>query len=98
MKVSYAQLHHPLFLGGKNHGEKLFNREGLELEYNRAEKELKVSYKGKTQYIPSTNVAAYEPWTEEKTVSVAAPRGAVKAQVSTPQDHVFANGPGKIHN
>ncbi len=96
MKVSYAQLHHPLFLGGKNHGEKLFNRAGLELEYNRTEKELKVTYNNKTQYIPSTNVASYEPWVEEKVEKAAAPMGKIKAQASDPTAHVFAGlGNGK---
>jgi hypothetical protein len=99
IKVAYAMLHHPLFLGGKNHGEKLFNKSGMEISYDRVEKELIVTYNGKTQYIPSTNVAAYEPWTDPKEEKrPAALRGPIKAQVTTPQDHVFSSGPGKTHN
>jgi hypothetical protein len=98
IKVDYAKLHSALFLGGKNHGEKLFNKAGMTLSYDTATKELIATYNGKTHHLVSFE--GYEPAThaKEELEPAYAPPGKVKAQVSTPQDHVFSSGPGKTHN
>ncbi len=98
--LEFAQLHYPLFLAGKNHGVKLFNKAGVSLAYDRAEKELIVIYSGKTAIIPSSNIASMErpQSSTQKEVPAPAPRGKIKAQVSTPTDHVFAEGPGRLRD
>lgn len=61
MKLKFAEVHSPLFHGGKNHGVKLLPKDGLEIEYDREEKELTVWYKGEPTYLPSTSVHNYTP-------------------------------------
>jgi hypothetical protein len=58
--LEFAELHTPLFLNGKNFGMKLIpgKTSGLTLAYNRAEKELLVSWMDKTAIIPSSNVVS----------------------------------------
>ena len=100
MKIKWAELHTPLFLGGTNLQSKLdpHKRTGLEMEYDRSEKELIVRWNGETAIIPTTNVASMiegEVAARGKTESVTPP-SKITAQVSTPQDHVFAGaGHGK---
>ncbi len=99
MKVSFAELHNPLFLAGKNHGQKLFAKSGMELNYSREDKELAVTYNGKTAYLPSTSVHSYEvsgPGPKDEKPPIV--HGKIRAQVSTPQDHVFAADGGKTRN
>ena len=99
LKLEFVELHGPLFLAGKNHGLKLFNKAGVTLLYDRQEKELHVQFNEKTAIIPSTNIVAMHPYVGE-TVKAAPPvvKGVVKAQRSTPHDHVFSDGPGKTNN
>lgn len=110
IKVKFAELHAPLFLNGKNHGLKLFSKNGIILEYDKEEKELLVNYRGSIAHLPSTSVHSYEP--DSMTLSEAAmtelsqssgpsiaPTKKVKAQVSGPHDHVFAGqGAGKARD
>lgn len=65
MKIKFAELHAPLFHGGKNHGMKLKAGGDLEMDYDRAEKELTVTYKGESTYVPSTSVQNYTPLVQE---------------------------------
>lgn len=98
--VGMANLHSPHFhacgITGKNMGERLdASRDAqLTMVYDRETKELEVTWQGKTAFVPESNVKAYYEL-EDKTgpKEVRKVVGAVKAQVSTPQDHVFA-GPG----
>lgn len=101
IEISRADLHGPVILGGKNLGgttNKLSYQHapGIKMLYCRTHKELHVAYNGDEGIIPSSNVAmlvpakhkakADEPKSEQT-------RTVIKAQASTPQDHVFA-GPG----
>lgn len=64
MKLQFAELLSPLFLGGTNLGLKLNpkTRSGLSLEYNREFKELHVTYNGVISIIPTeANVNSMEP-------------------------------------
>ena len=95
--LKHAELHNPLFLSGTNLQMKLdpSKRDGLDLVYDREEKELLVTYKDDTAIIPSSNVASMIPGTVVKPKAITHHAVAtIKAQVSTPQDHVFA-GPGQ---
>lgn len=100
LNLTYAELHAPLFLGGKNHQLKLVAGSEMKLVYDRDEKELLVSWtnhKGTHEAIvPLSTVLSMWPKTGEvvEIKKAAAPQPQVKAQVETPQDHVFA-GPGK---
>lgn len=100
VKIEFAELQTPLFLGGKNHQVKLQHGSGLALEYDREEKELLVTYNKKTAIIPSSNVASMTIGTLQAEQPVAAPRPGrpIKAQASSPTDHVFADGPGKTRD
>jgi hypothetical protein len=88
MKLKYAELLVPLFLAGKNFNTKLepLKYAGLELSYDRAEKELHVSWNGEKGIVPCTNVAVMV----EDNGRYAKPRVApaanvkIKAQVSAP--------------
>ena len=105
IKLSFAELQAPFFLAGTNLGQKLdpAKRTGLALWYDRAEKELLVSYEGKVSIVPtSSNVISMTP--EDPTaLKVEGPKAQkpkvqgpntltslASAQASTPQDHVFA--------
>jgi hypothetical protein len=99
--VEYAKLHSPLFLGGKNHGDKLFRNKGLSMEYDTETRELTVGYNGKEHHLVAFE--GYEPCLGVKEaneeVGTLIRRGRPpKAQVTTPQDHVFSNGPGKTRD
>ncbi len=106
--LRFAEIHAPLFLlgdKGKNLGTKLDPKKqtGLTLVYDRAEKELLVSYLDMEAIIPATNVVSMLPMKAEKKVAAKAVKAAqkddtltgkpIEAQVSTPQTHVHA-GPG----
>ncbi len=106
--LEFAELHSPLFLGGKNHQMKLTAgaRTKLQLVYDRAEKELLVFWdEGQHEAIvPVSNVSSMTPKRvdkvepevepEVKPAPVSVASVARTAQVSTPQSHVFA-GEGK---
>lgn len=103
IEVGFAELHKPLFLGGKNHGEKLDSHRfpDLLMEYDKKEKELIVTYNHTVAYVPSTNVAYYHPGKakDRKILQAGSPMVANisgTAQVETPMSHVHAgHGHGK---
>lgn len=100
VEIGFAELHNALFLGGKNHGLKLdpHRYPTLKLVYDRAEKELIVSWNQETAIIPSSNVASMTVGKpkDRKVIQSASPQIAEigTAQVETPMSHVHA-GPGK---
>lgn len=100
--IKRAELHTVLFLGGKNQGLKLENKSGLVMVYDRPEKELIVHFGGEKAILPSSNVASMVEVNPTAKIEVAqkAPQvhGKIKAQVSTPTDHVFSSGPGKTND
>ena len=104
IELSFAELHTSLFLAGTNLGLKLqpTNRQ-IKLIYN-CHRELLVFFNNHIAIVPLSNVASMTPkdmadLDEEAFVPEAPkpikPGKPVKAQVSTPQDHVFAEGAGK---
>lgn len=104
IKIKWAELHTPLFLAGTNLQTKLdpHKRHGLEMVYNRSEKELLVTYdngeKKETAIIPTTNVATMIEGevNHRHKVEPVAPITKITAQVETPQSHVHAGmGHGK---
>ena len=110
--LSNATLHNPLFLAGVNFQNNLdvSKRHGLQLTYDRAEKEMIAQFNGKMVIIPSSNIATMTPSSlkaEElgiesnvqplkALVQTNIPVNKIQAQVSTPHGHVFANEPGKV--
>ncbi len=96
LEISRAELHGPINLGGKNHSGKLRHSDGVAMRYCRVHKEMLVHYNGEDGVIPATNIALLVPVKHKPKAKAAEPAGpniAIKAQVETPQDHVFA-GPG----
>jgi hypothetical protein len=100
--IEFAELHGVLFMAGKNHGLKLTSSAALKLEYDEEKKELFVTYKDKTSRIPAPNISSFMEAGQLQRPShpdpAPAPVNKVKAQVSTPQDHVFAHAPGKTRD
>lgn len=103
IEVGFADLHKPLFVGGKNHGERLDcgRFPDLKMVYFPELKELHVTWGGTTTHVPSTNIANYTPGPAKnrRVVQSAAPQVAgvaFTAQVETPMSHVHAgHGHGK---
>ena len=106
IEVGFAELHKTLFLGGKNHGERLDSNRFPDLKIMLDEKtdRLIVSWKGHTTKVPMTNVANYTegPGQNRRVVQQAHPMLSniaekaqlpFTAQVETPMSHVHA-GPG----
>lgn len=104
VSIEYAELHTPLFLGGKNFGTKLephgkhkHAQYGLSLEFDESKKRMLAKYLSKTAHIPEAAVAYWIPGdgSQFKVVKNEAPPAnkGITAQVSTPQSHVQA-GPG----
>lgn len=107
INLKYAETHTALFLAGTNLGLRLNiqpstpghnrpgYRAGLVLVYDRAEKELLVTYNGETAIVPTTNVVSMVAGEvqEVKIENPPVPAGKIEPQVSTPMSHVFA-GPG----
>lgn len=97
-KISWAELHAPLFLNGTNLGQKLDHKTkgGVIMEYDEEKRHLYVSYGGATARVPETSVLTMvEKTAEVVPIVVAKPTGKpIEAQVSTPQGHVHA---GKGH-
>jgi hypothetical protein len=110
MKINLksAKLHTPLFLSGTNLGLDLDTekRPALKLYYDRGEKELIVTLGPNAKIIPSASVADMSPLDPDdidvaveqlpvpKKAKALEVQGKIKAQVSTPQSHVFAGDPG----
>lgn len=101
ISMKFAELHTPLFLAKKNLGTRLDREKhgmhSLKLVYDRAEKELLVTWNDETAIIPTTNVVSMIEGTPLAHLNaVQAPKGKIEAQVATPQMHVFAGeGHGK---
>ena len=101
IELKFVELHNVLFLAGTNLQTKLDpgKRHGLQLFYDRAEKELHVHWNGTVGLIPSSNIAMMEPGKPEvKAQQVTHPMvaGLQGAQVETPMSHVHAGyGHGK---
>ncbi len=97
LSLKFCELHNAMFLAGKNFGLKLDPTKivGLRLEYDRKEKELLVYWADEVGIIPSSNIAVMVPGKVEVRVESLHPivQGKLKAQASSPLDHVFA-GPG----
>lgn len=99
IELKFAELHNPLFLGGKNLQVKLdgHHHPGIEIHYDRAEKELLVRWNCETGIVPISNVACMIPGSAKKRdVPLSHPmtvNAGRTAQVSTPYGHVHA-GPG----
>lgn len=99
--VELAHLNAPHFhITGKSLGERLDTRvmRDLKLEWDDETKELAITWGGRTGYAVSSNVKAYFPFDAIPLHPSLSPPQLPKlekrtAQVSTPQDHVFA-GPG----
>jgi hypothetical protein len=107
--LAFAELHTPLFLSNINFGIKLYNKQAkgeLDLVYDRDEKELLVTCKGVLAIVPTPNVVSMTPKTKKIEMELApamanqhkTEKVPLNAQVSTPQDHVFAKGPGKTRD
>lgn len=110
MKLEFAELHAPLFLGGKNHGMKLFSeRPGdpdLNVIYNEELRVplLQIKHNGKTGELPISNVVSWTRSTQQEAAIIkeeppqVATTGkfqkTISAQVSSPTMHVFGEGPG----
>lgn len=101
IRVKSAQLHAPIFVGGKNLSDNLRTEknEGLVMHYDRKEQELHVTWAGETGFMPASNIKLM---VAAETVKVAPVESTLKiktemtAQVETPQSHVFAGaGAGK---
>lgn len=101
VEVKFAVLHEGFIFAGKNFDAKLdpcTRYTGLDLKYDKDDKELLISWDGQTMNMPHTNVKGYvigEIKTRQDIQSshpmVA---GIGSAQVETPFGHVHA-GPGK---
>lgn len=77
IEVGFAELHKTLFLGGKNHGERLDSNRFPDLKILLDEKtdRLVVTWKGHTTKVPMTNVANYTegPGQNRRVAQVASP-------------------------
>lgn len=112
INLEFAELHTPLFLGGRNFGLKLDKVRfgGLVIIYDQTEKELWVTHNDKTAIIPTSNVVSMTPDMGKKELEEGPkplavpeeprPRGRPKfnSQVSTPTSHVFGEGPGRTND
>jgi hypothetical protein len=101
LQLKFAEVKTPCFIGGKNHGLKLdpTRSGGLELVYDRQEKELHATFNGETVIIPSGDIARMVegvPTLRAPQVSHPMTAGIISAQVETPMSHVHAgHGHGK---
>lgn len=89
-----------LFHAGKNHGKKLATNPntGLKIQYDDEKDRFEITYNGVLGYwkdhyffVPASSKKLPEPVNEHKTEDKSK---RSKAQVSTPQSHVFSSGPG----
>lgn len=98
LKCAVVVLHNPLFLGGKNFGNRLepYNKhQGLALTYNREHGELWIKWGDSEAMVPKESIFSLEFGKAPKSSGpVSAPPQPVQAQVESPQSHVF-EGPGK---
>lgn len=113
VKVIYCHFHSPLFLAGKNFGDKIDAKrsDGIEMIYDRDEKILLVKYKNQLGVVPDVHMYMPEKPMDfgitditQKIENIqnfthATDLNKIKnAQVSTPFGHVFAGeGSGKTN-
>lgn len=110
--IAHAEFHTPLFACGKSFGNKVevAHHSGLKIQYDDEKHVFTVAYPDpktkqiRTAQVPESNCATWEtvasrprvPANEHKTESV---EGRNRAQVSTPQSHVFeGQGQGKVRD
>ncbi len=104
IKLEFAQLHNPIFLAGKNLGDKLqpLITQGLKISYDRKEKELLVEYTpsngvARMAIVPSTNIVSMVQSLALEQIEVIPVKPnimkKITAQVESPMSHVF-EGPG----
>lgn len=106
--MKYAQLNNPLFLAGINLGTKLdISRRPMTITYYREYGEVHVCINKQIGIVPLTGISDMQPvdmsvfeLVEPVIVvkPVEAPKKPVKAQVSSPTAHVFADGPGHVRD
>lgn len=95
----FVELHSPLFLGKKNHGTKVFNgKTGADVQYDEDKDKITISYHGETAHVQHYNYFVVDTQEVKQELAPRGPGRPIKAQVSTPQDHVFMDGPGKSRN
>lgn len=92
MKLKSVELHTPIMLGGKNFGTKIYTVSptgaslGIEMRYDRKERELLLVFNGQTAIVPVGNVASMVEddgkYTYKKPIVPSG--GVIKAQVSVP--------------
>ena len=98
--IKWAELHSPLFLAGTNLQQKLdpTKRTGLKMEFDEDKRHMYVTYNNCTARIPEASILTLVEGETPKPAVAQAPKTGkpIKAQVSTPQDHVFATPDGKM--
>lgn len=107
VKIQFANLMKPLFLNGRNFGEKVLAKPDITMDYDMNRKELYVMYAGRVALIPSAGISSLEPVNPRdigyegelsKTVKIHENHPSVadigSAQVSTPHGYVH-EGLGK---
>lgn len=103
-EIKWAELHSPIFVGGTNLSAKLdpTKRTGLRMEYDEDLRHLYVTWNNATARIPEPSILSMiEGATKEDKPKPSPVQGGkpIKAQVSTPQDHVHAGmGAGKTNS
>ena len=61
IKISFAELHNPLFMQGTNLGTKIIAaQKNAVLTYDFDDQLLMIEFKGKVSLVPSTNVASMD--------------------------------------
>jgi hypothetical protein len=106
IEMKFVELQTPLFLAGTNHGLKIqVDRRPIKLIYDKEDKMLTVQFNGEVAFVPYPNIASMTPLDSKPyLVEASKPKvpqvsnKTIKAQVSTPQDHVFANGAGRTRD
>lgn len=96
--IKYVTVAEPLFLGGKNHQLKIFNGGGITIEHDEEKDHVKITYKDEVATIKHYTSIVEGLGQVLKKTAPQAQRGPIRAQVSTPQDHVFSEGPGKTRD
>jgi len=112
--INYVQFHDTFFLGGKNFGKVIDEEKkkyNTTMFYDEDKRELKVWYAGEFKRVPYSNIRDMKPVTPEplpegsftahvatKVVTNMPVKGRIKAQASSPTDHVFADAPGKTRD
>lgn len=110
-KIKWVELHSPLFMGTTRPGElgvnlknKISSGSKITMEYCEERRHLYVTFEGRTVRVPEPSILSMveeldrevAPYIAVDAFEVQPPKGKRTAQVSTPQDHVFAGkGAGK---